>query len=90
MSIRFILSEYLAGALAYSEYDKLEDGTYAGRIPICPGVLAFGVSLRECQDELRSTLEDWIWVGVKLNHALPIVDGIDLNREPVYEPMDAV
>jgi hypothetical protein len=38
---------------------------------------------------LRSTLEDWILVGLKLKHPLPIVADIDLNREPIYEPMVA-
>ena len=55
-------------------YDKLEDGTFAGKIPSCKGVLAFGATLRECEEELRSTLEDWIWVGLKLGHPLPVVD----------------
>jgi predicted RNase H-like HicB family nuclease len=71
-------------------YDKLEDASFAGRIPQCKGVLAFGATLRECEDELRSTLEDWIFVGLKLRHPLPVIAGIDLNREPVHEPVDAL
>ena len=90
MAIRFILSEYVDTATAQALYEKLEDGTYSGNIPDCPGVVAFGLSLRECQDELRSTLEDWILVGIKLNHPLPVIAGIDLNKEPSYEPMGAV
>jgi hypothetical protein len=27
-----------------------------------------------------STLEDWIIVGLKLGHILPVIDGIDLNE----------
>jgi hypothetical protein len=46
--------------------------------------------LRECEDELRATLEDWIWVGLKLGHSLPVIAGIDLNQEPTYEPVGAV
>ena len=45
-------------------YDKLEDGTYAGEIPKLPGVAAFGRTLRECERELRSTVEDWVLVGL--------------------------
>lgn len=67
-------------------YDKLEDGTFSGRIPVCKGVIAFGVTLRECENELRSTLEDWILVGIKLNHYLPVVGTIDLNKEPSRKP----
>lgn len=90
MAIRYILSEYVDQAMAQAVYDKLEDGTFAGRIPSCKGVVAFGTTLRECEDELRSTLEDWILVGLKLGHSLPVIGSIDLNKEPTREPVDAV
>lgn len=76
--------------MAQAEYDKLEDGTFTGRIPACKGIVAFGETLEECKHELRSTLEDWLLVGLKLGHALPVIDGIDLNKEPVYDPMDTM
>lgn len=74
MAIRFILSDYLEQAISSAVYDKLEDGTFAGRIPICQGVITFGSTLRECENELRSTLEDWILLGLKLGHPLPVID----------------
>ena len=49
--------------MAQAAFEKLEDGSYAGRIPSCAGVVAFGASLRKCGNELRSTLEDWILHG---------------------------
>jgi len=58
VAVQFVLSDYVDRAMAQAIDDKLEDGTFAGRIPACPGVIAFGASLRECADELRSTLED--------------------------------
>ena len=90
MSVQFILSEYIDRALARAEYDKLEDGTFAGRIAVCPGVVSFAATLRECEAELRSTLEDWLWLGLKLGHTLPVIDDIDLNKEPVYESLESV
>jgi len=89
-AVKYILSEYVEKAMAQAVYDKLEDGTFAGRIPSCKGVVAFGATLHECEDELHSTLEDWILVGLKLGHLLPIVEGIDLNREPSREPVEAL
>ena len=68
MGLRYVLSDYVAEALAEAIYDKLEDGSYAGRIPSCQGVVSLGASLRECEAELRSTLEDWILVGLRLRH----------------------
>lgn len=90
MAIRFILTDYVNQALANAIYDKLDDGTFAGRIPLCKGVVAFGTSLHECEAELHSTLEDWLLVGLKLGHPLPVISGIDLNKEPQREPVGTV
>lgn len=90
MAARYVLSDYVREALAQATYEKLEDGSYAGRIPSCQGVIAFATSLRECENELRSTLEDWILVGLQLKHPLPVIQGIDLNKEPAREPVDAL
>ncbi|MDO8127048.1 MAG: hypothetical protein Q6359_07455 [Candidatus Brocadiales bacterium] len=84
MPVKFILSEYVEQAMAQAVYDKLEDVMFAGRIPPCKGVIAFGATLRECEDELRSTLEDWILVGLKLGHPLPVIAGIDLNEAVLH------
>jgi predicted RNase H-like HicB family nuclease len=88
--LRFILTGYIEGALSQAEYDKLEDSSFSGRIPSCKGVIAFGKTLRECEEELRSTLEDWVLVGLKLGHMLPIIAGYDLNQEPRHESMATV
>lgn len=86
----FVLSDYIEHAMAQAQYDKLEDDTFSGWIPTCTGVIAFGETLMTCQAELRSTLEDWILVGLKFRHPLPVIDNIDLNWEVVLEPMDAL
>ena len=90
MSKRYVLSEYVELAIRDAVYDKLEDATFSGRIPSCPGVLAFASTLKECEEELRSTLEDWVLVGLKLRHHLPVIGNIDLNKEPVREPVDTL
>lgn len=89
-SVRFVLSDYVDEAMRGATYDKLDDDSYAGRIPSCVGVVAFGPTLRECEDTLRSTLEDWILVGLKLGHPLPVLAGIDLNGEPEREPVESL
>lgn len=90
MATRYILSEYIDQAIGQAVYDKLEDGTFTGRIPLCKGVIAFRATLRDCEDELRSTLEDWILLGLRLGHSLPVIGGIDLNKEPMRESLDTV
>jgi len=90
MVIRYILSDYIDQGLSEAVYDKLQDGTFAGRIPSCKGVVALGETLRECEGELRSTLEEWTLIGLKLGHTLPILGTIDLNKGPTREPLDSL
>lgn len=90
MSAHYILSEYIDQAMAQAEYDKLEDATFSGHIPACKGVIAFGSTLRECEEELRSTLEEWLWLGLKLGHPLPEINGINLSQEPANGSMESV
>ena len=73
MSRRYILTEYVHEALEQAVYDKLEDHTFAGQYPRLSGVIAFAPTLHRCEQELRSTLEDWILLGLKLAHPLPVI-----------------
>jgi len=90
MNARFVLSEYLEGSLDGAAYEKLEDGPCAGPIPNCPGAIAFAASLRECERELRSVLEDWLLLGLKLGHRLPVMGGIDLNRDMTHAEVESL
>ena len=76
----FPLTAYIEAAMELARYDKLENGSFAGEVPKLPGVVAFGKTLKQCEHELRSTLEDWILVGLRLGHRLPKLAGIDLNQ----------
>jgi len=75
-----MLTEYVRAAMRRAKYKKLDEGGgFLGRIPGFRGVLANADTLKACREGLRSVLEDWIIVGVRLGHSLPIVDGITLN-----------
>jgi predicted RNase H-like HicB family nuclease len=66
--------------MARARYERLsEDGTYYGESPGFPGVWANTANEENCRRELQEVLEDWLLVGLRLRHPLPIVDGIDLN-----------
>jgi hypothetical protein len=52
--------------------------------------IAFASTLHECEIELRSVLEDWILVGLKLKHTLPVIADIDLNKEIHLEQIGSV
>ncbi|MDD9997850.1 MAG: hypothetical protein OXQ89_08915 [Rhodospirillaceae bacterium] len=85
-----VLTDYIDQAMAGAVYDKLDNGDFVGRVPACRGVVAFNANLTICQTLLRSTFEDWLVLGLKLGHEIPVMSGIDLNTEPVREPLDAV
>ena len=84
------LGDYVANAMSVSTFDKLADGTVAGKIPPCRGVVAFAGTLVECQQQLQSTLEDWLLLGLKMGHAMPVLAGLSLNGKLAGEPLDAV
>ena len=76
-----MLTEYIQAAMRRAEYKRYEDGTVYGSIgaPGFEGVWANEETREETERELRSTLEDWLLLGLQLHHRLPIIDGIDLN-----------
>ena len=75
-----MLTEYIRKAMGKAVYEKLEDGTYSGEIPECPGTIAFGRTLQECQAELQSVLEGWLLVKIRHGDSLPVIEGLDLNK----------
>jgi len=76
-----MLIEYINKAMSKAVYEKLDDGSYSGRIPQTPGVIAFGETLYRCQEELRSILEGWLIVKLRHGDRLPVMGGINLNKK---------
>jgi len=83
-----MLIEYISKAMTKAVYEKLEDGTYSGKIPQCHGVIAFGETLYQCQEELRSVLEGWLIVKIRHGDKLPVIGRINLNNKmPAFKEM---
>lgn len=76
-----MLIEYINKAMSKAVYEKLEDGTYSGKIPPCSGVIAFGETLYQCQEELRCVLEGWLMVKIRHADKLPVIGGVNLNNK---------
>ena len=75
-----MLLEYIDAAMRSASYEKLRDGTYCGKIAKCPGTISFAATLYQCQEELRSVLEDWLIVKLRHGDPLPIMGRVNLNR----------
>ena len=71
------LAEYIRAAVHGATYEVLPDGTYYGEIPGFQGVYANADSLEECQADLCEILEDWIALGRKLGHPIPVLHTVD-------------
>ena len=76
-----MLIEYINKAMSKAIYDKLEDGSFFGKIPQCPGVVAFGETLYKCEKELQTSLEGWLIVKIRHGDQIPVIDRIDLNKK---------
>ena len=73
-----MLSSYIREAMRLAKYEILEDKTYYGELPGFNGVWANADSLDACREELQSVLEDWLVLGMRMGHDLPVVAGINL------------
>ena len=74
-----ILTAFIEAAMHEAKYKILEDGTFFGEIPSCPGVWANEKTQDECRDVLREALEEWIILKLRNGDQLPSIGGIDLN-----------
>jgi predicted RNase H-like HicB family nuclease len=76
-----MLTEYVGKAMRTAHYEIMENGRYWGEIPGLQGVWAEAETLEECRDTLREVLEDWLLVGLRKGHSIPVIEGIDLNQK---------
>ncbi|MEA5450445.1 type II toxin-antitoxin system HicB family antitoxin [Leptolyngbya sp. CCNP1308] len=71
-----MLARYIHAAMRQATYELLEDGTFYGEIPPHKGVWSNADSLKACREALQDSLEEWIILGLRLEHGLPILDSV--------------
>jgi predicted RNase H-like HicB family nuclease len=76
-----MLTEYVERAMRLAHYEIMENGRYWGEVPPLRGVWAEAATLEQCRETLREVLEDWLLVGLRLGHSIPVIEGIDLNQK---------
>jgi predicted RNase H-like HicB family nuclease len=69
-----MIVKYIDRAMSKAVYDKLDDGSFSGKIPQCPGVIAFGETLYQCEQELKASLEGWLIVKLRHGDKLPVIN----------------
>lgn len=71
-----MLTAYIQAAMRQAHYEMIDDAKpFYGSIPLCKGVWATGKTLEDCREELQSVLEDWIVLGLRLSHPIPVIEG---------------
>ena len=77
-----MLTNYIQAAMHKAHYEILPDGEgYYGSIPELQGVWANADTLEDCREELREVLEEWILIGLKMDHSIPQIDGIEAQTK---------
>ncbi len=83
-----MLIEYIQAAMTHAEFEQMEDGRYFGTIPPCEGLWADGDTIEAARETLREVLEDWILVKARFGDEMPVIDGLDINPQPVHAETD--
>lgn len=78
-----MLTEYIAAGMRHAQFEELGTEGWFGRIPELPGVWVNAPTPDVARQELQGVLEDWLLLGLRLGHPLPILDGINLNAQNV-------
>lgn len=81
MYLPTVVHAFAREAIEYAVIERLEDGTFVGRVPQLPGVIAFGPSREDCGKELLTVIEDWAKFRVERGRRVPALGDIDLNTE---------
>ncbi len=71
-----MLITYILRAVRLANYEIFGGGQYYGEIPGFNGVWAQADSLEACREELQSALEDWLVLGLRMGHKLPMPNAI--------------
>ena len=70
-----MITRYVARALGRAQYRLLDDGSFAATVRGLRGLIATGVTLEACRDELSEVVEEWVLVRVAKGLAIPSLDG---------------
>lgn len=79
--VQSIIDHWAREAIKHASYTQLEDGSWFGRVPGCPGVVATASSRCDIEHELFSVLEEWALLGMQLGDDIPVHGNVDLNAD---------
>lgn len=66
-----------------AKYETNSSGKVYGEIPELQGVWAEGNSVEECRNELMEVAEEWIFLKLRDNDELPVLDNLEMYNNSV-------
>lgn len=76
-----LVMRFVDTALRRAFTERLPDGSWYAEIKVLPGVWAQGATEDDALRELRTVLEDWVALKLRMRHRdFPVLGGVDLNR----------
>jgi predicted RNase H-like HicB family nuclease len=74
-----MITNYLDKALRRARYKQVDGGVFCATVPGLQGVIATGVTLETCRDELAEVVEEWILVRVARGLRVPPLGGVKVE-----------
>ncbi len=81
-----MFAEYVLAAMERAHYEIIDDEEpFYSEVPELKGVWATGKTLEECRKNLKSGIEGWIALRLRMGRSIPPIDGVTINvsTEPV-------
>jgi len=81
-----MFAEYVQAAMERAHYEIIDDEEpFYSEVPELKGVWATGKTLEECRKNLKSGIEGWIALRLRMGRAIPPIGGVTINvsTEPV-------
>lgn len=81
-----MFQSFIKAAIKHAVYEIFpEDGSVYCEIPECRGVYAKAKTFEDARNDLIETLEEWIFIRLRKNLDIPIIDSINLNATEIVD-----
>jgi predicted RNase H-like HicB family nuclease len=74
-----VILKYIDKALRRAHYTQPDPGVYCATVPGLRGVIATGVTLESCRDQLAEVIEEWVLVRVARGLTVPPLGGVTVS-----------
>ncbi len=74
-----MITRYVSQALRRARYRQVDGGLFCATVPGLRGVIATGMNLETCRDQLADVVEEWVLVRVARGLPVPRLGGVTVE-----------